>query len=209
MLEGDLAVPANAPGIVVFAHGSGSSRRSSRNRFVAGELRQAGLGTLLFDLLTSREEAEERDTGHLRFDIGLLADRLIGVTGWLERQPGTEATPIAYFGASTGASAALVAAAHLPERIAAVVSRGGRPDLAGFALTRVQAPTLLIVGGQDVPVIELNQRALQSLAARDKHLVIVPCATHLFEEAGALEKVARLATEWFTRHLSHSPSATH
>jgi pimeloyl-ACP methyl ester carboxylesterase len=207
-LEGDLAVPAHAPGIVVFAHGSGSSRHSSRNRFVAGVLHESGIATLLFDLLTAREEAEERDTAHLRFDIGLLADRLIGATGWLTRQPTTRELPIGYFGASTGAAAALVAAAHERERVATVVSRGGRPDLAGSALRRVHVPTLLIVGGHDSGVIELNQRALQQIAAPDKQLVIVPRATHLFEEPGALEEVAQLAADWFVRHLSHSPSAT-
>jgi putative phosphoribosyl transferase len=199
-LDGDLAVPAGARGVVLFAHGSGSSRHSPRNRFVAGALREAGLGAVLIDLLTPDEEAVDARTGHLRFDIGLLAERLIGVTDWLGRQPETRDLAVGYFGASTGGGAALVAAAERPDVVGAVVSRGGRPDLAGPALGRVRAPTLLIVGGRDVPVIELNQEATAQLRV-ERQLVIVPGATHLFEEPGALEQVARLAADWFLRHL--------
>jgi dienelactone hydrolase len=187
---------------VLFAHGSGSSRHSPRNRYVAGVLRAAGLATLLMDLLTPEEEAEDRYTGHLRFDIDLLAERLVAATDWLAQQPQTAGWPVGYFGASTGAGAALVAAARRPDAVGAVVSRGGRPDLAGAALARVKAPTLLIVGGRDEPVIALNQQALGRLGAAVKKLVIVPGATHLFEEPGALEEVARLASGWFTRHLN-------
>src|SRR5215472_11266127 len=161
LLEGNLTVPSDAVGIVLFAHGSGSSRHSSRNRYVAGKLREAGLATLLFDLLTADEEEVDRYTGHLRFDIGLLAERLGGATRWLATQPAVADLPVGYFGASTGGGGALVAAAELPDVVRAVVSRGGRPDLAGDALPRVQAPTLLIVGGRDVPVIELNRQALE------------------------------------------------
>jgi putative phosphoribosyl transferase len=200
-LEGDLGVPAGARGVVLFAHGSGSSRHSSRNRFVARALRDVGLATLLLDLLTPEEEAVDVYTAHLRFDIGLLAERLIGATRWLAAQAATADLPVGYFGASTGGGAALVAAAELPEVVGAVVSRGGRPDLAGPALPRVQAPTLLIVGGHDFPVIELNRQALQQLGTHEEELVIVPGATHLFEEPGALEAVAQLAADWFTRHL--------
>jgi putative phosphoribosyl transferase len=206
VLDGDLGLPANPFGIVVFAHGSGSSRRSPRNRYVAEVLRHAGFGTLLFDLLTAREEREEQSTGHLRFDIGLLADRLACATDWLNQQTETRALPLAYFGASTGAGAALVAAAKRPERIAAVISRGGRPDLAGATLMRVLAPTLLIVGGHDAPVIQLNKQALKQLASPHKQLVIVPGATHLFEEPGTLEEVAALAVEWLARYLGRSIS---
>jgi pimeloyl-ACP methyl ester carboxylesterase len=201
-LEGNLNIPAEARGVVLFAHGSGSSRHSSRNRFVARALREAGLATLLLDLLTAEEESVDVYTGHLRFDIGLLADRLTGATRWLTRQAATAELPVGYFGASTGGGAALVAAAARPEMVEAVVSRGGRPDLAGEALPRVQAPTLLIVGGHDFPVIDLNRQAFRRLGAAEKELVIVPGATHLFEEAGALEEVARLAADWFTRHLA-------
>lgn len=201
ILEGSLVVPAGARGVVVFAHGSGSGRRSPRNRFVAKALQDAGLATLLVDLLTEEEEALEQYTAHLRFDIGLLADRLIGATDWLTNDPRTSELAVAYFGASTGGGAALVAAAQCPRRIGAVVSRGGRPDLAGDALRAVRAPTLLIVGGDDGPVIGMNERALASLAAPIKQLAIVPGATHLFEEPGKLEEVARLAAEWFTRYL--------
>jgi dienelactone hydrolase len=201
-LEGNLGIPDAAHGVVLFAHGSGSGRHSPRNRFVAQSLREAGLATLLIDLLTAQEEAVDMRTAHLRFDIGLLAERLIGATDWLAANPETSALPIGYFGASTGAGAALVAAPERPEQVGAVVSRGGRPDLAGPALPRVQAPTLLIVGGHDVPVIGLNGRALERLGAREKQLVIVPGATHLFEEPGTLEQVAELARDWFTRHLS-------
>src|SRR5436309_5165388 len=201
MLEGSLSVPEGAGGLILFAHGSGSSRHSSRNRFVARALREAGLATLLLDLLTAEEESVDVFTGHLRFDIGLLADRLTGATRWLSRQAETAELPIGYFGASTGGGAALVAAAERPDAVSAVVSRGGRPDLAGAALPRVQAPTLLIVGGQDFPVIDLNRQAFRRLGATEKELAIVPGATHLFEEPGALEEVARLAADWFTRQL--------
>jgi pimeloyl-ACP methyl ester carboxylesterase len=201
LLEGDLAVPARAGGIVVFAHGSGSSRHSPRNRFVASELRNAGLGTLLMDLLTRDEERHEDAGGRLRFDIELLVRRLAGAAEWLAAQRETAALPIGYFGASTGAAAALVAAARQPARVAAVVSRGGRPDLAGNALAAVRAPTLLIVGGDDVPVIEMNREAFDWLRCT-KAMKIVPGATHLFEEPGTLEQVARLAAEWFGRHLT-------
>lgn len=200
MLEGDLCIPENAGSVVVFAHGSGSSRSSPRNRYVARTMRQAGMATLLFDLLTAREEAEERYTAHLRFNIPLLASRLVGATEWLKANTATADFSIGYFGASTGAAAALVAAAELPQMVGAVVSRGGRPDLAESSLAKVKAPTLLIVGGRDYQVIELNQHALNMLKVV-KELAIVPGATHLFEEPGALEEVARLASEWFTRHL--------
>ena len=200
-LDGNLFVPPGAIGVVVFAHGSGSSRHSPRNRAVAEQLHDAGLGTLLFDLLTADEEAVDARTAALRFDIALLADRLVGAADWLAQQPATARMPIGFFGASTGGGAALVASAQRPGTIGAVVSRGGRPDLAGAALPLVWTPTLLIVGGRDEPVIEMNQDALRQLAAPDKQLVIVPGATHLFEEPGALEEVARLASEWFTRHL--------
>ncbi len=200
-LEGNLALPEGARGIVLFAHGSGSSRHSPRNRHVARLLNEARLATLLIDLLTADEEAIDQLTGRLRFDIGLLAERLVGATDWLKRQPDTRHLRIGYFGASTGAGAALVAAAERPEAVDAVVSRGGRPDLAGQALGRVRAPTLLIVGGDDPVVIELNREALAHLRC-EKRLVIVPGATHLFEERGALDEVARLAREWFERHLT-------
>jgi len=201
-LDGDLDIPEGARAVVLFAHGSGSSRHSPRNRYVAWVLRNAGLATLLMDLLTGDEEAADLETGLLRFDIGLLAERVIGATDWLGRAPETADFPIGYFGASTGAAAALVAAAERPDVVGAVVSRGGRPDLAGEALPRVLAPTLLIVGGRDEPVIGLNRMALERLGASEKQLVIVPGATHLFEEPGTLEEVARLAADWLTRHLS-------
>jgi dienelactone hydrolase len=200
-LEGDLVIPAGADGVVLFAHGSGSSRHSSRNRFVARVLQGAGLATLLIDLLTAEEEAEDVYSARLRFNIDMLARRLVGATDWLRARGDPAGLPIGYFGASTGAGAALVAAAARPEEASAVVSRGGRPDLAGAALQRVRAPTLLIVGGADAPVIGLNQRALATLGAAEKQLVIVPGATHLFEEPGTLEEVARLAADWFGRHL--------
>jgi putative phosphoribosyl transferase len=199
-LDGDLSLPQGARGVVLFAHGSGSSRHSSRNRYVAAELRRAGLGTLLMDLLTAEEEEADARTGHLRFDIDLLARRLLAATEWLRAEAGTARLPIGYFGASTGGGAALVAAAEAPEAVSAVVSRGGRPDLAGAALPRVQAPTLLIVGGRDEPVIAMNREALAQLRC-EKRLEIVPGATHLFEEPGTLEEVARLAGDWFDRHL--------
>ena len=205
-LEGNLGVPEGARGIVLFAHGSGSGRHSPRNRQVARALREAGLATLLIDLLTPDEEEADLRTGHLRFDIGLLAQRLAGATDWLMENPDTRNVRIGYFGASTGAGAALVAAAERPEVVGAVVSRGGRPDLAGDALYRVKAPTLLIVGGDDVPVIRMNREALEKLRV-EKGLEIVPGATHLFEEPGALEEVARLAASWFARYLNRTPGA--
>jgi putative phosphoribosyl transferase len=199
-LEGDLVVPPGASGLVLFAHGSGSSRHSSRNRYVAGELQRGGLGTLLFDLLTPAEEEVDAETAHLRFDIQLLTARLLNATEWIVRDRELGRLSIGYFGASTGAAAALSAAAVMPEVVRAVVSRGGRPDLAGDALQFVQAPTLLIVGGNDDVVIGLNQIALQQIPA-EKELKIVPGATHLFEEPGALEAVAVLARDWFARYL--------
>jgi dienelactone hydrolase len=199
-VQGNLVVPEGASGVVLFAHGSGSGRLSPRNRSVAGKLADRGLATLLIDLLTAEEESIDLRTAHLRFDIGLLANRLADATEWLITQPATRPLRIGYFGASTGAAAALVAAALRPESIRAVVSRGGRPDLAGEALPRVQAPTLLIVGGNDHAVIGLNREALAQLTC-EKRLEIVPGATHLFEEPGALETVARLAGDWFLRHL--------
>ena len=205
-LEGDLSVPRGARGVVLFAHGSGSSRHSPRNRYVAEALQEAGLATLLIDLLTPEEEAIDLRTQHLRFDIGLLAERLIGATEWLTQTPDSRDLKIGCFGASTGAAAALVAAAERPEVVGAVVSRGGRPDLAGAALTRVRPPTLLIVGGRDPAVIELNREALAMLRG-EKQLVIVPGATHLFEESGALEKVAELAREWLGRYLGAAAGA--
>ncbi|HEU6444329.1 MAG TPA: dienelactone hydrolase family protein [Gaiellaceae bacterium] len=200
VLRGDLVIPQGAGGVVAFAHGSGSSRLSPRNRFVAATLNQAGVGTLLMDLLTRDEELEDSVTGKLRFDIGLLAERLIAAVDWL-RAGAAASHPLGLFGASTGAAAALVAAAERPDDVAAVVSRGGRPDLAGDALPRVRAPTLLIVGSLDHLVLELNEQALGLLRA-EKELAVVPGATHLFEEPGTLEEVARLATEWFVRHLA-------
>jgi pimeloyl-ACP methyl ester carboxylesterase len=201
-LEGNLGLPDNPVGVVLFAHGSGSGRHSPRNRFVAEHLRESGLGTLLIDLLTEREEAIDTYTAHLRFDIGLLADRLVGAIDWLTKDDRTAGLPIGLFGASTGGGAALVAAARRPDRVAAVVSRGGRPDLAGEALPQVRTPTLLIVGGDDDVVITLNEQALARLGSPIKELVIVPGASHLFEEPGKLEEVARLAAEWFGRHLA-------
>ena len=200
-LAGDLGIPPGATGIVVFAHGSGSSRLSTRNRAVARGLRNAGLATLLFDLLTEDEERVDAVTRELRFDIPLLAERLVQVTDWLLQEPRTAALRIGYFGASTGAAAALVAAARRPDSVHAVVSRGGRPDLAADALEHVRAPTLLIVGGLDVPVIAMNEEALARMEV-EKTLEIVPGATHLFPEPGALEKVAELTADWFTRTLS-------
>jgi len=200
VLEGDLRLPHDARGVVLFAHGSGSSRHSPRNRRVAELLNEAKLATLLLDLLTRAEEAIDARTAQLRFDIEFLAQRLIAATDWLTEEPATRSLRIGYFGASTGAAAALVAAAERPAVVGAVVSRGGRPDLAGRALARVRAPTLLIVGGRDVLVVELNHRALAVLRC-EKEIVVVPGATHLFEEPGALEEVARLAREWFERHL--------
>jgi len=200
-LEGNLSLPDGARGVVLFAHGSGSSRLSPRNRHVARLLNEAKLATLLVDLLTPDEETIDVQTAHLRFDIGLLAERLVGATDWLTEQPDTRHLRIGYFGASTGAAAALVAAAVRPEVVGAIVSRGGRPDLAGRALARVRAPTLLIVGENDEVVLELNRQALVMLRG-EKRLTIVPRATHLFEEPGALDEVARLARAWFERYLA-------
>jgi dienelactone hydrolase len=199
-LQGNLNIPAGARGLVLFAHGSGSSRHSPRNRYVASALREGGLATLLMDLLTPEEEAIDLRTRQLRFDIGLLAERLVAATDWLREHPETRGLKLGYFGASTGAGAALVAAARRPDEIGAVVSRGGRPDLALSALPAVRAPTLLIVGGDDLPVIGMNREALNALRV-EKQLEIVPGATHLFEEPGTLEQVARLARAWFERHL--------
>ena len=204
-LEGNLIIPPGANGVVLFAHGSGSSRFSARNRHVAGVLRKQGnLGTLLIDLLTAEEELVDTRTAHLRFDIDLLADRLVGTSDWLARERAE--LNIGLFGASTGGGAALVAAARVPDRIKAVVSRGGRPDLAGGALPKVKAPTLLIVGGDDTPVIQMNQEAYDRMTAVKK-LIIVPGASHLFEEPGTLEEVARLATDWFKKYLSRSDTS--
>jgi len=199
-LAGDLAVPEQARGFVMFAHGSGSSRFSPRNRYVADTLHQQRLATLLIDLLTEEEEELDERSGRLRFDIRMLADRLVALCSWAKRVPELRDLQVGLFGASTGGGAALLAAAQQPHSVHAVVSRGGRPDLAGAALTRVMAPALLIVGERDEAVIELNQRAMSQMRA-EVRLEIVPGATHLFEEAGALEYVARLATDWFTTHL--------
>ncbi|HEV8714974.1 MAG TPA: alpha/beta family hydrolase [Candidatus Binatia bacterium] len=200
-LEGALVVPAGAQGVVAFAHGSGSSRHSPRNTFVAQVLRSAGLGTLLFDLLTKEEDM----TYETRFDIDLLTRRLEAATHWLRKQAQTKTLGIGYFGASTGAAAALRAAAALGSVIGAVVSRGGRPDLARSALEHVHAPTLLIVGGEDHMVIDLNQQAYARLHG-EKQLVIIPGASHLFEEPGTLQEVARVASEWFMRYLRAQPA---
>ncbi len=204
-LEGRLLVPEGAPGIVLFAHGSGSSRHSPRNRFVAERLRGAGLGTLLFDLLTAEEEAVDRRTRVHRFNIELLAERLVGATDWLLEQPQGGGLRIGYFGSSTGSAAALVAAAQRPGAVHAVVSRGGRVDMAESALPQVEAPTLLIVGGRDTQVLALNRRMLPALQA-ESALEVVEGAGHLFEEPGALEQVAELAGRWFVRHLSFTDS---
>lgn len=200
-LDGTFGMPTAPRGVVLFAHGSGSGRFSARNRFVAEFLRDGGLATLLVDLLTEREEEIDVHTREYRFDISRLAQRLVGATEWLAAQEVTKELPVGLFGASTGGGAALVAAAALPERITAVVSRGGRPDLAGAVLRRVRAPTLLIVGGNDEPVIELNENALAQLRAPAR-LEVVPGATHLFEEEGALETVARLARSWFMSYAA-------
>jgi putative phosphoribosyl transferase len=200
-LPGDLVHPPGARGLILFAHGSGSSRRSPRNRYVASVLHQGGLATFLFDLLTEDEERRDARTAELRFDIPLLAGRLVAATDWAASRPDTAGLPLGYFGASTGAAAALIAAAERPGPVRAVVSRGGRPDLAHDALPRVLAPTLLIVGGADTPVIELNRRALARLSV-EARLEIVPGAGHLFEEPGTLEEVARLARAWFEQHLA-------
>jgi dienelactone hydrolase len=200
-LDGNLSLPEKAVGLVLFAHGSGSSRFSPRNRLVAHHLQEAGLATLLIDLLSVEEEDIDRLTRQLRFDIELLARRLEGVTDWVRQQAATRDLKIGYFGASTGAAAALIAAADRADGVGAVVSRGGRPDLAWSRLHQIKAPTLLIVGGNDEPVIDLNQKALAQLRTT-KRLEIIPGATHLFEEPGALEKVAWLARDWFHLHLS-------
>lgn len=199
-LEGDLGLPENSRAIVLFAHGSGSGRHSPRNQFVARVLRNGGLGTLLLDLLSEEEEAVDSRTAHLRFDIPFLAERLLRAIDWIGQDDRTRNLLIGLFGASTGAGAALVAAANKPDLVKAIVSRGGRPDLAGASLRNVKAPTLLIVGGDDVPVIELNRQAMAQMSAETK-LEIVPGATHLFEEPGALEKVASLAAQWFQKNL--------
>jgi dienelactone hydrolase len=203
-IAGDLAVPEHAVGFVAFAHGSGSSRFSPRNRYVADVLDGQGLATLLIDLLTDEEERVDNRTGRLRFDIDLLADRLLAIASWRERVPDLRPLPMGLFGASTGGGAALVAAAKRPQAIGAVVSRGGRPDLAGPSLPRVTAPTLLIVGGADEPVIGMNETAMRQMRCETR-LEIVPDATHLFEEPGALERVAALAAEWFEGHLKGRP----
>ena len=200
VIHGDLVLPDNTTGLVVFAHGSGSSRRSPRNRWVAAALQARGLATLLFDLLTGAEEVVDQQTGQLRFDIGLLAERLECAVGFVDGDPLIARVPIGLFGASTGAPAALAVAARRPERIAAVVSRGGRPDLAGAALGAVRAPTLLVVGGRDQVVLDLNRHAAGQLQCAHE-LVVVPGATHLFEEPGALDEVARVAGDWFAIHL--------
>ena len=200
VLGADVVVPEQARGVVVFAHGSGSSRRSPRNRFVAVQLLTAGLATVLADLLTPMEEQRDAVTAELRFDIGLLATRVAALTDWVVADERTAGLGVGLFGASTGAAAALVAAAERPETVQAVVSRGGRPDLAGEHLSRVRQPTLLIVGGEDAVVIELNREAMELLAGETR-LEIVPGATHLFEEPGTLEQVARLARDWFLLHL--------
>jgi putative phosphoribosyl transferase len=205
-LEGDLIIPDRARGVILFAHGSGSSRHSSRNRYVAGVLQRGGLATLLIDLLTSEEEQVDIKTGRLRFDIPLLATRMLQATDWLRSDPATRELNIGYFGASTGAAAALVAAAERRSIVCAVVSRGGRPDLAGESLPLVAAPTLLIVGGRDEMVIELNRSAQARLQAENR-LTIVPGATHLFEEPGTLEQVADLALSWFQGHLERTLNA--
>lgn len=199
-LEGCLDLPETPQGIVMFAHGSGSSRHSLRNQFVARTLHAAGVGTLLFDLLTAEEEQVDRYTRQIRFDIELLARRMVVATDWLLRQPEARRLSIGYFGGSTGAAAALFAAAARPAHVQVVVARGGRPDLAQCMLAKVAAPTLLIVGGEDKPVIELNQLALAQLQGIKK-MAIIPGATHLFEEPGTLEEVARLASHWFQRYL--------
>jgi putative phosphoribosyl transferase len=201
VLSGNLTIPENAIELVLFAHGSGSSRHSPRNQFVARTLNRAGLGTLLFDLLTPEEEALDIYSGEHRFNIGLLAERLVHATKWAGQQEETRGLRIGYFGSSTGGAAALVAAAELPQDVGAVFSRGGRPDLAGDALPKVQAPTLLIVGGNDDIVIELNEMARDQMRC-EVRVEIIPGATHLFEEAGALEHVAKLASDWFVLHLS-------
>lgn len=200
-LIGDLTVPVDSHGVVLFAHGSGSSRLSPRNKFVAGFLQERNLATLLLDLLTVDEKQVDLRTGHLRFDVNLLANRLVQATHWIAGHSQIGRLPMGYFGASTGAAAALIAAAQVPGPIRGIVSRGGRPDLAGTFLPKVKAPTLLIAGGHDYSVIELNEKALNELQC-EKRLEIIPGATHLFEEPGTLERVAGLASDWFENHLS-------
>ena len=200
VVEGNLTVPSGAKGVVLFAHGSGSSRFSPRNQYVAKQFNKARIGTLLFDLLTNEEDQEDIETAEYRFNINLLAERLIGATEWLNKDLDTKNIVFGYFGASTGAAAALIAAAKLPNDVAAVVSRGGRPDLAANYLPRVVAPTLLLVGGLDTVVIELNRQAMEQMSA-EKKLIIIPGATHLFEEPDKLEEVAKLSTDWFLRYL--------
>ena len=206
-LHGNLGLPAEARGIVLFAHGSGSSRYSPRNQYVARALEQRHLATLLIDLLTPEEEVIDDRTAQLRFDIPMLAGRLVTIVEWLRRRTETAALPIGLFGASTGGGAALIAAADRPHEIAAVVSRGGRPDLAGPSLAKVTTPTLLIVGGLDTPVIEMNRDAMRQMRSSEVKLEIVPGATHLFEQPGTLERVAELAGDWFARHLQPALSA--
>jgi len=202
-LEGILSVPEAPRGLVIFVHGSGSSRNSPRNQYVAQMLQEGGLATLLFDLLTAQEEEIDLQTRHLRFDIDLLARRTMGVLEWLDAQPYAQGLKRGLFGSSTGAAGALITAAELPDKVDAVVSRGGRPDLAGKSLPKVQAPTLLIVGGSDEPVIELNEQAIAQMGpGTEKKLIIVPGASHLFEEPRTLEYAARLAREWFQTYLS-------
>jgi len=199
-LQGDLSIPAGASGVVLFAHGSGSSRFSPRNRLVAKRLREAGVATLLMDLLTPEEEREDAAGAKLRFNIPLLTERVALATIWLRGEPQTAKLRLGYFGASTGAAAALMAAAQRPDEVSAVVSRGGRPDLAGPSLSSVRAPTLLIVGGEDYVVMDLNREAMKPMSCPCE-LVIVPGATHLFEEPGTLEQVADHAAKWFVKHL--------
>ena len=202
-LEGIVSIPENVRGFVLFVHGSGSSRHSPRNQYVAQTLQEGGLATLLFDLLTAYEEESDLQTRYLRFDINLLARRTAGVLEWLDLQPYAYELKKGLFGSSTGAAAALMTAAELPDHVGAVVSRGGRPDLAGTALSEVKAPTLLIVGGNDDVVIDLNRQALENMSAdTQKKLIVVPGASHLFEEPGALEEAARAARDWFQAHLA-------
>jgi putative phosphoribosyl transferase len=208
ILDGDLVVPANAAGVVVFAHGSGSSRHSPRNRMVAAKLQAAGYATLLMDLLTPEEDEVDSRTREFRFDIARLASRLTGAVQWLKDRADTRQLPVALFGASTGAAAALIAAAEVPDHVQLVISRGGRPDLAGASLQQVRVPTLLIVGGRDVEVLDLNKAAAARLRGPSE-IAIVPGATHLFEERGALERVVELALDALNQHLGHSPRSQH
>ena len=205
-LSADVSLPDHARGVVLFAHGSGSSRHSPRNRHVADVLNRGSIGTILIDLLTEEEEAIDVQTAELRFDISLLGRRLAAITDWIARQPGLKSLGLGYFGASTGAAAALVAAAERPHLVRAVVSRGGRPDLAGASLRRVLTPTLFIVGGDDTVVLDLNHAAIAELPSQTEHkLEVVEGASHLFEEPGALDKVAALARDWFREHLASHP----